>query len=203
MASRCASLVLDSSDIILISSYQRTTSIRYHDEQELQAQLKFSPALEAACKNWIGAVLGKEMTPEPLITQLKARALSFSPSPPSFSLSLSLSLPSLPAPPSNATQDGVLLCRALNILQPGSVAANLIYEGKMAFKQLENLHYYLKGVTAYGVGSSDLFDTSDLFEEKNVNMVLTHINALAKLAETKPGYTGTGPPPPFVSFSSS
>lgn len=60
----------------------------------------------------------------------------------------------------------------------------------MSFKQLENLHYYLKGVAAYGVASSDLFDTPDLFEEKNLNMVLTHINALAKLAESKPGYNG-------------
>lgn len=49
-------------------------------------------------------------------------------------------------------------------------------------RHIENLQYYLKAAAAFGIQSSDLFDVADLFEEKNVNMVLTHINALAKYA---------------------
>ena len=39
---------------------------------------------------------------------------------------------------------------------------------------------------------SELFDSSDLFEAKDIMLVLTHLNTLAKLAVTLPGYKGPG-----------
>lgn len=49
---------------------------------------------------------------------------------------------------------------------------------------------YNKAVRSLGVHGHDMFDTADLYEAKNFNMVLTHLNALAHLCESLPGYTG-------------
>lgn len=65
------------------------------------------------------------------------------------------------------------------------------------FRQRENLSFYLHQIQAYGVSSSDLFDISDLYDGKNINMVLTHINALANLCEAKPDWKG-----PFIANTS-
>lgn len=49
---------------------------------------------------------------------------------------------------------------------------------------------YNQAVRKLGVHGHDMFDTADLYEGKNFNMVLTHLNALAHLCETLPGYKG-------------
>jgi len=85
-------------------------------------------------------------------------------------------------------RSGVILCKLINAIVPGSVAS--IYEGPKAFNQRENISKYCLAVRNLGIPGPDMFDTTDLFEGKNFNMVLTNLNALANLCQTLPGYTG-------------
>eukprot|EP01103_Thecamoeba_quadrilineata_P020558 TRINITY_DN8894_c0_g1_i1.p1 TRINITY_DN8894_c0_g1~~TRINITY_DN8894_c0_g1_i1.p1 ORF type:complete len:131 (-),score=29.95 TRINITY_DN8894_c0_g1_i1:65-457(-) len=70
-------------------------------------------------------------------------------------------------------QSGVLLLNLLNVLRPGSVKAP--QQSKMAFKQMENISAYLAGC---GLPSTDLFQTVDLFEQKNMSIVLMNLKRL-------------------------
>eukprot|EP00301_Raphidiophrys_heterophryoidea_P011474 c17591_g1_i1.p1 GENE.c17591_g1_i1~~c17591_g1_i1.p1 ORF type:complete len:291 (-),score=69.36 c17591_g1_i1:192-1064(-) len=80
----------------------------------------------------------------------------------------------------NALKDGVLLCKLMNILKPGSVSK--INTNKMAFMMMENIGNYLKACQVYGVRNSELFQTIDLYEEQNMHAVVTNILAVARLA---------------------
>ena len=40
----------------------------------------------------------------------------------------------------------------------------------------------------FGLSASELFDTIDLYQEKNINLVINNIHALAKTAKNRPGY---------------
>eukprot|EP01132_Coremiostelium_polycephalum_P007427 gene7427-9129_t len=44
---------------------------------------------------------------------------------------------------------------------------------------MENIGNYLHGCLALGLKKTDLFDTPDLFEEKNINLVISNIHVLA------------------------
>eukprot|EP00298_Acanthocystis_sp_HF-20_P002248 c12689_g1_i1.p1 GENE.c12689_g1_i1~~c12689_g1_i1.p1 ORF type:complete len:307 (+),score=153.86 c12689_g1_i1:46-921(+) len=79
-------------------------------------------------------------------------------------------------------KDGVALCKMINALRPGSVKK--INENKMAFMQMENIASYLSACESYGVEQSALFQTVDLYEERNMNSVVTNILAVAR----KSGY---------------
>jgi hypothetical protein len=49
---------------------------------------------------------------------------------------------------------------------------------------------YLKACESLGMRGSDLFNTSDLFNEKNINLVISNIHVLAKYVKKIPDYTG-------------
>lgn len=55
---------------------------------------------------------------------------------------------------------------------------------------MENIESFIKGCTTLGLKQSSLFNTLDLYEEKNMNLVITSIHVLAKHAEKLPGYAG-------------
>ncbi|CAG2166920.1 unnamed protein product [Oppiella nova] len=80
-------------------------------------------------------------------------------------------------------KDGIALCSLINILRPGSVAK--INETKAPFKQRENLEMFLKGCEEYGLKSHDLFQVNDLYERKNLYMVVNCLFALGGLAQKK------------------
>ncbi len=82
-----------------------------------------------------------------------------------------------------ALQDGVYLCKAMNVLKPGSVAK--IQTSKMAFKKMENIGNFLSAAGAFGVPPSDLFQTVDLYEAANMNQVVSAIHALGRAAQKK------------------
>ncbi|XP_077987202.1 calponin-3-like [Glandiceps talaboti] len=82
-----------------------------------------------------------------------------------------------------AIKDGVELCHLANTIQPGSVKK--INSSKMAFKQMENIGYFLEMVAAYGVPSMFTFQTVDLFEQQNMPQVLDCLRALRTEAEKK------------------
>lgn len=96
--------------------------------------------------------------------------------------------------------DGTVLCKVMNAMKPGSVKK--INESKLAFKQvnqkktpivrtrsltctihppqMENINNFLTAAQAYGVPVSDLFQTVDLYEDKNMNQVIIGIHALSR-----------------------
>lgn len=82
-----------------------------------------------------------------------------------------------------ALKNGIYLCKAINVLQPGSVRK--IAESKMAFKMMENIGNFLDAAGKFGVQKSDLFQTVDLFEAANMGQVVTAIHALGRVTQKK------------------
>lgn len=78
-------------------------------------------------------------------------------------------------------KDGIALCQLINRLLPGAVKK--INQMKAPFKQRENLEMFLKGCEAYGLKSQDLFQVNDLYEHKNLYMVVDCIFALGGMAQ--------------------
>merc|ERR1712020_514420 len=84
-------------------------------------------------------------------------------------------------------KDGSVLCNLINSLQPGSVKK--INTLKAPFKQRENIEMYLKACTAYGLKEQDLFQVNDLYENKNLYMVVDNLFSLGGMAQ-KNGWDG-------------
>ncbi|KAM9983283.1 hypothetical protein ACTFIZ_000183 [Dictyostelium cf. discoideum] len=77
---------------------------------------------------------------------------------------------------SSSLKDGILLCRLINTIIPNTIL--YINNGNSSFKKMENIGNYLKGCLVVGLKKTDLFDTPDLFEEKNINFVISNIHVL-------------------------
>ncbi|XP_057621096.1 transgelin-3 isoform X2 [Chionomys nivalis] len=61
--------------------------------------------------------------------------------------------------------DGTVLCKLINSLYPpGQEPIPKISESKMAFKQMEQISQFLKAAEVYGVRTTDIFQTVDLWE---------------------------------------
>jgi len=88
-------------------------------------------------------------------------------------------------------KSGVVLCQLINALRPGSVST--INNGKMPFVQMENISNYLAACQKYGVRASELFQTVDLFEEKNMSAVVLNILAVARQSGYVVQATSGGP----------
>lgn len=78
-------------------------------------------------------------------------------------------------------KDGKVLCAAMNVLKPGSVPK--INDQKMAFKQMENISNFITAASAYGMAITDQFQTVDLYEAKNLGLVVNGIHALGRAAQ--------------------
>jgi hypothetical protein len=65
------------------------------------------------------------------------------------------------------------LLRLINALKPGTIPK--INEQNIAYMQMENIERYLQACRELGLRDTDLFNTSDLFNEKNMNLVLHSI----------------------------
>ncbi|KAL4657287.1 transgelin-3-like [Arapaima gigas] len=82
--------------------------------------------------------------------------------------------------------DGTLLCRLINSLYPrGKEPIKKIPETQMAFKQMEKISQFLKAAEAYGVVTTDIFQTVDLWEGKDMAAVQRTLMALGSVAITK------------------
>lgn len=86
-----------------------------------------------------------------------------------------------------ALKDGSALCALINKLAPGSVKK--INTMKAPFKQRENIEMFLNGCLAYGFKAQDLFQVNDLYENKNLYMVVDMLHNLGGLAQ-KNGWSG-------------
>lgn len=85
-------------------------------------------------------------------------------------------------------KSGVILCRLVNEIRPGSVAT--INFKAIPYLQMENIQNYLHACAAMGIRATDLFNTVDLFEEKNMNQVVANLHVLGKHVRKVDGYTG-------------
>ncbi|KAG0070155.1 hypothetical protein BGZ89_001273 [Linnemannia elongata] len=76
-------------------------------------------------------------------------------------------------------KDGVILCRLANRLRPGTVEQ--ISLKNLPFVKMENISNFLNAAKQLGVQSSDLFQTVDLYEGKDMTQVVSTILTLERV----------------------
>lgn len=92
-------------------------------------------------------------------------------------------------------KDGVVLCKLINKLSPGSVPK--INESGGQFKMMENINNFQKAIKAWGVPDLDVFQTVDLYEKKDISQVTNTMFALGRAAYKHAEFPGPylGPKP--------
>ncbi|XP_023335138.1 muscle-specific protein 20 [Eurytemora carolleeae] len=85
-------------------------------------------------------------------------------------------------------KNGVLLCRFMNVLQPGSVTK--INTSGANFKLMENITKLHNAFLNYGVDQVDVFQTNDLFEKRDLGAVTNTMFALDRAVGKHPEWTG-------------
>ncbi|CAF1092668.1 unnamed protein product [Adineta ricciae] len=86
-----------------------------------------------------------------------------------------------------ALHDGVLLCKLMNKLKPGSIPKIHTSGGPMKLR--ENIGLFQSAARAYGVSESEVFQAVDLFDKQNIQQVTLCIFALNRLAQ-KQNFSG-------------
>ncbi|KAI9318031.1 kinase-like domain-containing protein [Dichotomocladium elegans] len=76
-------------------------------------------------------------------------------------------------------KDGVLLCNLINKLRPGTIKH--VGQRNLTFIKMDNITRFLQGARQLGLEDSQLFETSDLFEARNIPAVIHTIMAIAQL----------------------
>jgi transgelin len=79
--------------------------------------------------------------------------------------------------------DGKTVCNLINICFPGTV--DDISSKSMAFFQRENISKYLDGCKRRGMNLVDLFDTQDLYDNKNIVNVINHFYSFSAFVKAK------------------
>jgi len=128
----------------------------------MKSQAKFSVERARECMEWVEEVLGRKMEPE--ACEIKDQ-IEFS----------------------NILKDGAVLCQLINAIEPGSVKK--INTMNAPFKQRENIEMYLKACIAYGLKEQDLFQVNDLYENKNLYMIVDNIYNIGGMTQKK-GWSG-------------
>ncbi|KAI9922235.1 hypothetical protein PsorP6_000958 [Peronosclerospora sorghi] len=89
----------------------------------------------------------------------------------------------------DSLKDGVKLCMAMNKIKPGLITS--IERSTMPFKQMENISNFVRACRNIGVAEFDLFETVDLYNQKNLAQVVQCIHALGRaIQKTMPEYDG-------------
>lgn len=129
-------------------------------ECQMKSQAKFSMERAREALDWVEAVLRRQLNyPSP--SEGLRDQLDFA----------------------HVLKDGIILCELINALEPGTVKK--INTMKAPFKQRENVELFLKGCENYGLKSQDLFQVNDLYEHKNLYMVVDCIFGLGGMAQKK------------------
>ncbi|XP_014282714.1 muscle-specific protein 20 [Halyomorpha halys] len=94
-----------------------------------------------------------------------------------------------------ALRDGVILCKLMNQLMPGCIQ-KINYSGG-DYKMMDNINQFQKACIKYGLADVDLFQTVDLFEQKNIATVTMTIFAIGRTCYKHPEWRGPwlGPKP--------
>lgn len=92
-------------------------------------------------------------------------------------------------------KDGIVLCKLINKLQPGSISK--INESGGQFKMMENINNFQQAIKNYGVPDVDVFQTIDLYEKKDIATVTNTIFAIGRATYKHPEFKGPnlGPKP--------
>ncbi|XP_055906497.1 muscle-specific protein 20 [Eupeodes corollae] len=85
-------------------------------------------------------------------------------------------------------KDGIVLCKLINKLAPGSVKK--IQERGTNFQLMENIQRFQAGIKKYGVPEEEIFQTADLFERRNIPQVTLCLYSLGRLTQKHPEYNG-------------
>ncbi|EQC25922.1 hypothetical protein SDRG_16221 [Saprolegnia diclina VS20] len=85
-------------------------------------------------------------------------------------------------------KDGVILCELANVVDPTSRIK--ISASTMPFKQMENVTAFIRACRGMGVMEFDLFETVDLFEQKDLGVVVRCLHALGRTLQKKGTYNG-------------
>jgi len=85
----------------------------------------------------------------------------------------------------DALKSGVRLCNALNKVYPQSVPK--VATSGPVFVQRENIGNYVKACGRLGFNKSNLFETTDLYDGKNLTKVIENVFELAHFGSRKPG----------------
>jgi len=94
----------------------------------------------------------------------------------------------------NWLKDGCVLCELINSLHGANKPIKSIKTSGMAFKQMEQISLFLGAAEKYGVTKTDMFQTVDLYEGKDLAAVQRTLMALGSLAVTKNDGTYKGDP---------
>jgi len=84
-----------------------------------------------------------------------------------------------------ALKSGIRLCNALNKVYPQSVPK--VATSGPVFVQRENIGNYVKACARLGFNKSNLFETTDLYDGKNLTKVVENVYELAHFGSRKPG----------------
>jgi transgelin len=84
-----------------------------------------------------------------------------------------------------ALKDGVLLCQLINAVVPDTIPEKRINKSSMPFKQMENITTFLRAARSLGVPEPDLFETVDLFDGKDLAVVVQCIHSLGSTLQAK------------------
>lgn len=93
----------------------------------------------------------------------------------------------------NALQDGVLLCKLINAMKPGTVPN--AKASTTAFIQLSNITSFNRGCQKLGLQKRECFDAQDLQKQLDLRPVLHTLHALSRVAR------GIGFRGPFLGYS--
>ncbi|XP_050431641.1 muscle-specific protein 20-like [Adelges cooleyi] len=80
----------------------------------------------------------------------------------------------------HSLRDGILLCKLMNKLAPGCI--HKINTSGGDYKMMDNINQFQKACIEYGVPDVDLFQTVDLWEQKNICRVTMTIFAIGRTA---------------------
>ncbi|KAJ2786558.1 Protein kinase of the Mitotic Exit Network [Coemansia interrupta] len=79
----------------------------------------------------------------------------------------------------DSLRDGVVLCKLINALRPGAIKR--INTRSLPFTQMENIGNFLAAAKKLGLKSTDLFQTVDLYEGKNMPRVIMTLLTIARV----------------------
>jgi len=91
-------------------------------------------------------------------------------------------------PYEDVLKDGVILCKLMNTLSPGSIPK--INISGAHFKLMENVSRFQAALIKYGVDEEDLFQTNDLSEKKDIANVTNTLYALGRIVLKNPKWHG-------------
>jgi len=84
---------------------------------------------------------------------------------------------------SQSLQNGVILCKLIQVIKPAIVLSRFHEDTKLRYKALENIDSFLNACRTLGVSERALFLPMDLYENKNFPRVIHCILALKQIVE--------------------